>query len=321
VKYALLLRVKRLCFACVTLAAVVAGLCDAQIRRVQDFREGGSLADWSSQGAIVFKRGRELWLARPDKRGDLCLTCGNSGLAAHHNTSPAWLPGSGWFLFRSGEGRVFRGDTSRHVAEVPGIHSKAADFRFSRDGKVLAWTQRSEPRAAFLATVAGISITGAHPLVLPGDLVFETVDDFLPDGRGLLVTASRRGGDPRFTEIYACNVSGSVKCRAVTDKPGERDDYARLTPSGRQLLFASSDVGWGKDDPVGYLADYWLLDLEPPGGMKRMTWFNEPANPNYIDNGVRAENACWGPDGKWLLATLILDAKLHRTRLVKIEFP
>lgn len=332
----LLLRVKHLCWGCIVLAVVLAGPCEAQIRRVQNFRENGSYGDWSRESGIVFKRDGEIWLAGAGPARDVCVTCGNSGVVARRNTAPVWFPGGQRFLFRSGDGRVLIGDsfgyntlgqitlgqiTLGQIVRVPGVDSKAADFRFSRDGKMLAWTQRSQPLEAFLADLSAGNMEGVHRLELPKDLVFEAVDDFLPGGRELLVTASRHGADARLTEIYACTVSGRVRCRGVTNKPGEHNDYGRLTTSGRRLLFASSDVGWAANDPVGFLSDYWLLDLEGTGGVKRMTWFNEPANPNYIDKGVRAETACWGPDGKWLLATLILDARTHHTRLVKIEFP
>jgi hypothetical protein len=307
--------------ASVTLAAASVRPGAAQIRRVLDFREGGSYGDWSPNGRIVFKRDGDIWLAGPDPKRDTCVTCGNPGVVALRNTAPVWFPRLQKFLFRSGDGRVLIGDTARRIMRVPGIDSKAADFRFSRDGKMLAWTQRSQPPAGFLADVNGGTISGARRFQLPQELVFEAVDDFLAGAPELLVTASRRGDDPRFTEVYACSLTGRAKCRAITHKPREHDDYARVTPNGKRLLFASSDVGWSSADPVGFESDYWLLDLEPPGGLKRMTWFNEPANPNYIEQGVRAATTCWGPDGKWLLATLILDAGKNRTRLVKIEFP
>jgi hypothetical protein len=180
------------------------------------------------------------------------------------------------------------------------------DLRFSRDGGWLAWFDGT---AVMLAAVKGLALE--EPRSLPVPLAIEALDDFSADGKELIVTASGA--------IYSCALK-QPRCRELAREQGQRLDWARLTPSGKRLLFASTSGGWFARDPLDYKTDYWLMDLAS-GHASRMTWFNEVQNPHYIDHGARVTYSSWTPDGLWLLATVVEDARKNRVRLLMIQFP
>jgi hypothetical protein len=223
-------------------------------------------------------------------------------------TGAEWHPSGRYFAFVSGGRIVLMAPESR--AELDSFPAgDARELRFSRDGRNLAWMDSGVARIR----------TGGHvdPLKLAEGLTLAGIDDFSVDGGELLVTASRDG---RHTEIYACGIA-RVGCRALTSKPTQRQDFARLSPSGARIVFASSETAWVPDAPIDYEADLWLQSVNEPGKALRMTWFDEPANPRYDPERARVNAGCWSADGRWFLATITEGPKQDRSRLVKIEFP
>jgi hypothetical protein len=165
--------------------------------------------------------------------------------------------------------------------------------------------------------VARIRAGGVVTTLRPSEgLKLSGIDDFGLDARELLVTASRDGV---HTEIYACGIA-RPGCHALTNNPTQRQDFARLSPSGGRIVFASSETAWIPDAPIDYEADLWQ-SMGGRGKALRMTWFNEPANPRYDPERARVNSGCWSADGRWFLATITEGPRQDHSRLVKIEFP
>ena len=287
-------------------AAFATGVsASAQIRRTTDFRDYASDPSWSADGRILFERTNQIVLAGANAGLDRVLVTGR-------NHSPVWHPNGRIFAYASDDRILFLDPNTRNIVDsFPA--AGAGDLRFSRDGRHLAWM---EAGAAQVRT--GKAVTRVK---LPGELTLTGIDDFSFDGLELLLTAHAASArDPRQSEIYSCSLIQTI-CRAVTHKPTQRQDFARLSPSGRQLLFASSETAWVPDAPIDYEADLWLQPISAPSLAKRMTWFNEPANPRYDAAYARVNAASWSSDGRWLLVTIIEGPRQNHSRIVKIEFP
>ena len=276
----------------------------SQIRQVMEFRDGARNASWSQGGRVIFERAGKIVLAGANASGDRALASGKCG-------SPEWHPEGRMFAFASSGRILFKdADTGTILDSFPA--GQAHDLRFSRDGIGLAW----------LDSAGGhIRKRGAlTPLRLPDGLTLIGIDDFTVDGRELLVTAhSAASHDPRQTEIYTCAIA-QPSCRAVTHKPSQRQDVARLSPSGRKILFASSETAWVPEAKIDYESDLWIQGVGEAAA-RRMTWFNEPANPRYDPERAHITGVSWRGDGRWVIATITEGLRQDHWRLVKIEFP
>ncbi len=275
-----------------------ASLCDGQIRRVIRFREDARSPSWSREGRVLFERAGRIVLAGANPAADRVIVAGSG---------PEWSPVGRFFAFASGGRIVLMDPDQRALDSFPA--GDARDLRFSRDGRSLAWWDSGVGRIR-----TGGVVTALH---LPEGRKLAGIDDFTVSGGELLVTASRGGRD---TEIYACGIA-RPGCRAITDKPTQRQDFARLSPSGGKIVFASSETAWIPDAAIDYEADLWLQSIGEVGKATRMTWFGEPANPRYDPERARVNAGCWSADGRWFLATITDGPRQDRSRLVKIEFP
>jgi dipeptidyl aminopeptidase/acylaminoacyl peptidase len=258
---------------------------------VLDYRENARNPSWAADGRVIFEHAGQVILAGAIDR---VMASGRG---------PQWHPDSRFFAYASGGRIVFLNpDTGRVLDSFQA--GNAIDLRFSRDGTKLAWLDSG------IVWIRGGGVSSVFRF--PPGLAITGVDDFSLDGRELLVTAAR--------EIHACSIA-RPECRQITRKPRQRQDFARLSPSGRQLLFTSSETAWVADAPIDYEADLWIQPLNAPGSAKRMTWFNEPANPRYDPATARVNSACWSPDGLWVLATITEGPRQDHSRIVKIQFP
>jgi hypothetical protein len=280
----------------VLIAGLVGFVGQAQIRQVIDFRDDARNPSWSSGGRVLFERAGATILADGQAAADrvICSGC----------TRPEWHPAGRHFAFvRAGRIGLMDPDSGSVLDSFPAPGTR--EIRFSRDGASLAWMDSS---GAHIRTG-----TAVVPLRVPAGMTVTAIDDFGPDGRELLVTAG-------YSEIYACLISG-ISCRPLTSNPKQRQDFTRLSPSGRNMIFTSSETAWVPDAPIDYESDLWIQPLNAAAQAKRMTWFNEPANPRYDPARARVNAASWSADGKWLLATITEGPRQNRSRLVKIEFP
>ena len=283
----------------VLVCGLAASVSSAQIRRVTAFREDGRNPSWSRDGQVLFERAGKIVLAGANAAEDLVVVAGGG---------PEWSPLARYFAFATG-GRIVLMAPDARTALDSFPAGDARDLRFSRDGRSLAWMDSGVARIR----TGGVVTT----LALPEGLKLAGVDDFTVSGGELLVTASHDG---IHTEIYACGIA-RPGCLALTDKPTQRQDFARLSPSGGRIVFASSETAWVPDAPIDYEADVWLQSIGDQGKALRMTWFNEPANPRYDPERARVNAGCWSRDGRWFLATITEGPRQDRSRLVKIEFP
>jgi len=291
-----------------------------QIRRLETFREDATVADWrrGNNELLYIARSpggrREVFRTRPSGPPD-CVTC-SAQLPLADRTAAVWEP-SGRLIVLACERGLWSLDlASRQTRGLREAQAEPRDLRFSRDGSELAWSENGPMVARFHAdhqTLSQVRLVSLSP-----EIHFTALDDFMPGGDQLLLTAF--AGDPRTTEIYSCEMA-RPECRKVTNKPGQRNEFARLTPSGKRIVFASTEGGWLAPDTRDLKSDLWLLSLDGSGTPQRFTWLNDPADPRYVQNGARVTESAWGWDGRWLAATVVLNGRTNRRRIVKIEFP
>lgn len=315
-----LLKIKGLVPIVFLFAELSGARLSAQIRRVITFREGAQNGAFcGAKGGIVFEKDGEIWIAR-GSANDRCLTCAGTHLAKHADRFPACDATGEWLVFATGENIRVMGVASRNVSQTVAA-SKAANLRFSRHGDRLAWDQQGNGgRDAVIASWSHGGIASARSLPLPPAVRLDAVDDFSGDGRRLFITASDGRSDARETSILECETVRPA-CVVTAAQPHQRVDFARLTPSGSKLIYASTGGGWLAEDARDFKSDLWLAPVDANERAVRMTWFNEPANPKYIDHGARIKRTDWDGTGRWLLATVIRSARGNQTALVKIEFP
>lgn len=109
----------------------------------------------------------------------------------------------------------------------------------------------------------------------------------------------------------------------LNGEPEAWDEHAQLSPSGDVIAYISSHP-YGVEHNPRYgdwlRTDVWLMGADGSGS-RRMTYFNEPASPEYLGRTVVADNS-WNPAGgssPQLVAAMYV-AAVGEVWLVVIDF-
>ena len=319
----------------------------------------GSRLDWcASTNEVAFDRlgadGKYDVYAGLAQANERCLTCADPRFAGHTG-NPTWHPTGQYVVFQSHNVTLPFLPTERETISwmmtSPGWGTNNDLWLQLRDGSA-AWPLRQV--AAGEATLhpqfsrAGtrliwsekIGLDGANELwtIKLADLVWSggqpqlaNIVDIAPFGTRMLYEASGftsgdarivfAAGDPSHGEldIYTYELA-TGEVRNLTNSPGEWDEHARMSPDGTRIVWASSrDITITRDYFVPFL-DYWTMD--PDGSnRRRLTYFNDPAAPEYYDGGAVATDFAYSPDGTTMACRLELtkpDAGLPRDMLEAI---
>ena len=223
-----------------------------------------------------------------------------------------WLvtaPGGGlnnnlWLM--TANGRRFRQLT--HVKPRHGVLHP----HFSPDGTQLLWSEIIKNRigepSRWAIKIADFSLEGGEPrlsnvrTLRPNRLWFYETHGFSPDGGTILFSGVPVGGDFYDMEIYSLELN-SMALRLLTDND-EWDEHAHFSPDGRWIVWVSSE-GIPQRKKVSRLRlDYWIMSADG-SGRRRLTHFNDPGYPEYVEGGAVAADSDWGPDGRAIAAYLI----------------
>lgn len=280
----------------------------------------------------------DVYVMRPNGTDARCLTCGAPGIPQANNGNPAWHPSGYLIAFQAQNPSLpvlpVEREPIANLATSPGwgmnhnlwiamadgsrfwqLTNVAAGMavlhpHFNRAGTRLVWSEKvgfdgivSEQwvmkTAAFGWTGTKPALSNVQPLAPLGLNLFYEAHGFSPDGRQLLFSA----GQPAESslDIYLLHlVTGEL--RNLTNSPADYDEHAHFTADGSAIVWASSrDITIPRDYFVPYL-DYWVM--HPDGTERqRLTFFNQPGEPEYYPNGIVCGDLTLGPDG-WMMAKL-----------------
>lgn len=194
--------------------------------------------------------------------------------------------------------------------------------RFSRDGKLLIWTERYADggshnwgewriQGAEFAVEGGVPrIENPRTLYVPQQGNFVTFMGELPSGEWIL--AGNLDGQHEYgMDQYRFDPrTGTLVNLQNTPLLWEED--ASVSPGGRIVYMTNADSAFGFDfDDPNWAAqpmerEYHVMDAGG-GGRERLTFFNDPSAPEYLGHPVLAVASDFSPDGRYLAGTIGVD--------------
>lgn len=327
-----------------------------RVEYVKVFAVAGRV-DWhTGTGRIAFdKAGSDLnydvYTMSPNGSSLQCLTC-DWPVTQGHNGNPAWHPSARYITFQSLDLSLpFLPPEKESIAyrmTSPGwgtnnnlwlMTSDGSQFwqlrqvsaglgtlhaQFSRSGTRLLWSEKLQYSVAIdeqwtmkladLVWDAGVprlaNIIDISPLGI--DSFYET-HGFTPDDGKIIFTAGRLSASS--TDIYLYDLAAGT-LQNLTNTPQEYDEHAHISPSGHEIVWATSrNVETTRNYFIPY-TDYWTMNLDG-SDQQRLTYFNNPAYPEFITGGAVAADVTYGPDDRWLLAKLEVNAVTPRFKMLE----
>jgi Tol biopolymer transport system component len=306
--------------------------------------EDGGRLDWSTGlNLIAFdRRGADgyydVYTMSPDGRDVRCVTCDKPELPNKSIGNPAWHPSGEFIAFQAqnafrGLGRItdifaspgagLNNDVwitdreGRRFWQITKVESRKGGVlhpHFSRTGTQLFWSERVDNGGSmgkWALRVADFAVGNGAPRVenirslQPGTRreFFES-HGFSPDGEQIVFSGNLESGQrPEGMDIYLFNLRTQT-LKNLTQSNDDWDEHAHFSPDGRTIVWSSS-----REQPEGkrkgrLRTDYWLMD--PDGSNKRrLTHFNVPNHPDYVEGGAMPADSSWGPGGAQIAGYLI----------------
>lgn len=214
---------------------------------------------------------------------------------------------------------------------------------FSSDGRELLWAERRRrassvesasgddgvrPAGDWVLMVARFDVVHGAPRLfdrreirpVEGEHLYES-HGFLP--RGELVFSGTLDGQPlQGIDLYTYDVV-KRELRNLTESPATWDEHGIPHPSGRALVYMSSE-GHVLDParPWHLPTDWYLMGLRT-GESHRLTHFNPTPSITATDRprerARTAADASWSPDGRSFVGYVITDARRQRGVIVRVD--
>lgn len=295
-----------------------------------DWNQGSIAFDKISNRGTKDRR-YDVYTMRPDGSDIQCLTCDRHvmGLPSGIVGQPAWHPSGRyvvvqvekavhpkvivWAVLSPGAGvyhDLWLIDVATRKAHL--IHSIPTNKHFgvlhphfSSDGTKLSWSEMYQ--GVSLAKGAGMGfwklkvasyVDGPNPHLtdirdyqpeLPG---FYENHGFSPDGRLLIFTHNTRRGDPfKTNNIYTMDIATGKIAQQLTDTG--YNEHAVFSPDGSKIAWMSS-TGNGPSFSAG--TDFWVMNADG-SNKRRLTFFNDRTNPQWLRKHAIASDLTWNPDG------------------------
>ncbi len=141
---------------------------------------------------------------------------------------------------------------------------------------------------------------------------------FSPDGSKILFTGDVQRGDKELAlDIYTYDLR-TKKLENLTDSPDAWDEHAHFSPSGKHIVWMSTQGLRMPDKPVDAKCDWWMMNADG-SEKRRVSDFNVPGSKDYRRNGVCAADFSWGRDGSTIFGLVIDDNKERRGRIVRVD--
>lgn len=318
--------------------------------------ENGGRVDWSRGNMIVFDRPAadgyfDIYTISPDGSGEACLTCGRPGFPSRNKGNPAWHPSGQYIAFQAQKpgvtGRLIdqlanpgsgvnndvwvmdHGATRAwRLTDVPVGEGGVLHPHFSPAGDRLLWSERVGPGGRFgewVLRLAEFAVDPDGPRIdnvrtfQPGaQHRFYEPHGFSLDGRRILFSGNLEPAqDEFFIDIYWMDLETQALVD-LTPAPDEWDEHGQLSPAGDRIVWISS-LGATTRPRLGALeTDYWIMSADGTN-KTRLTFFNDPAHPEYVRGGAIAGDSAWSPDGSRLAGYLVLDTQRLTGRIVLID--
>jgi len=293
---------------------------------------GGRL-HWSTpRGLIVFDNKEpdsyfDVYTMLPNGSGKVCLTCGKPPSQSHAG-NPEWHPFGNSIVFQAHNASLPFLPVERqplaHLMTSPGwgtnnnlwlmtsdgtqfwqLTSIAAGMgtlhpHFDAAGSRLLWSEKiglvglAEQWTLKMANLVwgggSPQLVGTSAIQPLGVDIFYEAHGFSPDGRRIVFSA----GAPAQSamDLYTYELSTGT-LQNLTNTPAEWDEHAQFTPDGSQIVWASNrNIAKVRDYFVPYL-DYWIMNADG-SNQQRLTYFNDPAAPEYYSTGLAAADFSFG---------------------------
>ncbi len=301
----------------------------------------------------------DVYTMNPDGSGERCLTCTIGGVPPGHRGNPAWHPSGRYIVFQgqlSERQARLRGGLERLADYMasPGVGWNNTLFvmdsegrqawqlfdvrrrvggvlhpHFSHRGDRLFWTERIAMGGKYgiwTLKVADFRVLNGVPRVenvrafQPGrQHRFYESFGFSPDDRKVIFSANAEPGEDEFgIDIYIYDLA-TQELRNLTNTPDQWDEHGHFSPDGRKIVWMSTrDLPFNPRVPH-HKMDYWIMNADG-SGQQRLTWFNDPAHAEFLPGrGVFAADIDWSPDGRSIMAYLILDVVKNEGPIVRID--
>ncbi len=297
----------------------------------------------------------EIWSMKDDGTDDKCLTCMMCPLPPGHRGNPEFSPDGTLITFQGQNDDKSMGPAAKDAAapssgldndlwvmdekglrymplsHVPPLQGGILHPHFSPDGRWILWSERHE---AMEGRAAGWAMRLApfhiDPKLGPriGDIqtfrpgqshdYYET-EGFSPDGSKIVFSGNLAWGQ-KITGLDAYTLDlHTQELKNLTGTPGEWDEHAHYSPSGKHIVWMSSRGLPAPTSAADLRTDYWIMDADGTN-QRRLTFFNDKDSPDYIPGGVTAADFTWSPDGTKIAAVLIPLAKGGKNKVVEIDF-
>ena len=323
---------------------------------VSMYRDHGLDVDWDHSGTnrIAYSaKGDDgyydIHTANPDGSNDSCLTCLLFPLSEKHIAVPSWHPGGNWLLMTV-EKPVHAGSS---FDALPGLGSytdiwimnRAATKtyklfetvndndhgvilpRFSHDGKKILWTDRKAAANILVPTqtagywtikVADFSFCASDSIPSISNIqTIEPMSNYFYEGYGFsnddhrIIFCSNLNKPSFFDEnIYTIDISGSNMSQLTTS---DYNEHAWFTPDGNQIV-------WMTNAQASSGTDWWMMNSDG-SNKRRLTYFNEPSNPQYAGHAVWCGLVSFSPDGKTFVGGRQVSLTTQEGEIMKVGLP
>jgi Tol biopolymer transport system component len=268
----------------------------------------------------------DIHLVLPDGSNDICLTCDHPSFPNRHIACPFWHPSGKWIMLVAEKLNHPGSSTDAlpgfgaycdiWIMSVDGAKAyKVVDIandydhgviatQFSPDGKHIVWTDRkarpdvlitSQTLGYWTIKMADFEFTSPDSIpavtnirtLEPGGNAFYECYGFSPDGNKLIFCSSMSMPSAWDEHIYTMDTSANNILKLTET---DYNEHAFYKPDGSKIVWMTNT----QSTKGG--TDWWMMDAD--GSDKtRLTYFNEPGNPQYAGNAVWAGLGSFSPEG------------------------
>ena len=326
------------------------------VSRITTLRQGGARLDWLGDRIAFDMRGPAgtwaVYTMRPDGSDVRCVSCDVPELPKRNVGQPAWHPSGRYLVVQAEKETHTRVRMARVVTPGAGVlndlwlvdletrHATllrdVGDTRgdgvlhphFSHDGNRLSWGEMQEPGSLrkgkemgyWALMTADFRLAGGKARLenvrsyTPGGPAFYENHGFSSDGSQLLFASNYQARKRFEGHIYLMDLATQRVTRLTTE---DYNEHAQFSPDGSTIAWISTTGNRNNG------TDYWFMN--PDGSNKRrVTWFNQPGNPQSNGSKVVVADFAWRPDGTAIAAYFreggpALETASSDTKIVLIE--
>ncbi len=320
------------------------------------FRPQGEGVTWSPDGKRIMydmkgtspERFYEIHVADSSGAHDTCISCRCPDLPHKETGSPDWSP-DGRYVMMVAEKAVHKGG---HVPAIPGfggftdiwvmtangkhawkvmetqnnIDDGIIMPRFSHDGKKVVWVERKQHPHIFkkkcffglwVIRTADFSDSGGVPKFKniktfepEGSAFYETYG-FSPDGKRIIFCSNWDVPYWWLSRIYTIDAETGGDMKQLTQN--DYNEHARYSNDGRWIIWMSNTCATKQG------TDWWIMRSD--GSMKqRLTYFNEPAFPEYNGHKQWCGLGVFSPDDKKFIGGVQYSLLKQEGKIYMIDF-